>query len=212
MHDIFSAEQQPAGAFRASAPAAFLQLLVAKAQIAAVPRIIIDGPSGSGKSTLGKYLARQLDAELVHLDNVYASWDGLADAGQRVATELLGPLSQGQVGRIRHWDWHRNKPAKWQEVSATRPVVVEGSAALNSKTAPLATLRIWVEVADEAARKNRALTQRPGGEIYAPYWEHWGAQERAHITAEKPYKLADLWVRPGVLPGEPLYTLVAGEL
>lgn len=230
MHSIFGAEQRPAGEFSAPVPADFLQLLVDRARTSAEsklgaqknlvfknlvhtqPRIILDGPSGSGKSTLAKFLAAQLQAELVQLDNVYASWDGLAEAGQRVAKELLTPLANGQDGKIRHWDWYQNQPSKWQTVSVLRPTVIEGSAALNRATAPLATLCIWVEVADSDARKARALTQRPGGDIYAPYWEHWGAQERAHIAQENPRELADLWVKPGVLPGDPLYFLVQGSL
>lgn len=220
MVEIFGSHQKPAGEFAPCDPPDLLARLVRLAETHGIPpnegaalqpllpRVLVDGPSGSGKSTLAKYLAKQLGAEFVQLDNVYASWDGLAEAGQRVATDLLKPLQAGLPGRIRHWDWDADAPAGWQEVSPDLPLVVEGSAALNTQTAQLATFRIWVEVPDAQARKQRALEQRPGGDVYAPYWEYWGKQEAAHIAQHNSRELADVHVLPGVMPADPLYRLL----
>lgn len=213
MTNIFSAQQRPAGQFAPPQPVNLLEQLVAAVAFSGraancPPRVLIDGPSGSGKSTLAKYLAKQADAQLLQMDHVYASWNGLAKAGQDIVTSVLKPLSNGEDGQIRHWDWHHDCPGALQHFRADQALIIEGSACLNRQSAPYATLRVWVEVADATARKNRALTQRPGGDIYAPYWEYWGKQERAQIAAHKPQELADIWLRPGVLAGQPLYQLL----
>ncbi|MBT1018132.1 (d)CMP kinase [Canibacter sp. lx-72] len=198
--------------FTVSDPPNLLELLARRALNDEHPRVIIDGPSGSGKSTLARKLAEIMGAELVQMDHVYASWDGLAAAGQHIALHLLEPLSRGVTGRAEHWDWNNNASAGWQLVRADQGLVVEGSAALNRRSAPLSTLRVWVEVTDANARRKRALEQRAGGDIYAPYWEHWGKQEREHIAHEGGAALADIVIRPAVEVNEPLYTLVRGEL
>jgi uridine kinase len=40
----------------------------------------LDGRSGSGKTWLADRLARPLDAPVIHLDDLYPGWDGLAQA------------------------------------------------------------------------------------------------------------------------------------
>lgn len=207
-----TADPHDSNSFAQAVPADLLERIARLALRPACPRVVIDGPSGSGKSTLAKKLASAIGAELVQLDHVYSSWDGLAAGGQHVAEQLLRPLSEGRAGRVQHWDWTANAPAGWQSVAAGRAVVVEGSAALNRVSAGLATLRIWVEVDSEEQRRKRALEQRPGGDIYAPYWDYWGAQEKQHIAVEGGAKLADIVIRPAVNEGDPVYTLLRGDL
>ena len=67
----------------------------------------------------------------------------------------------------------------------------EGCGVLTRRSAPLADLRIWVEL-DGDRRKARAL--RRDGDLFAPHWERWAAQEDAMIRNEAPTSLADLVV------------------
>jgi len=149
--------------------------------------VLIDGRSGTGKTTLGDALAAELDAQIVHLDDVYPGWDGLRAASEAVVTDVLGPAS----GHTR-WDWSTSQPAGWTAVDPERPIVIEGCGALSRASAPLASLRVWLE-ADDALRRRRAIER--DGEVFAKEWERWAAQEEAFIATEDPVSLADVVVR-----------------
>ncbi|WP_439694129.1 ATP-binding protein [Curtobacterium sp. SP.BCo] len=149
--------------------------------------VLVDGRSGTGKTTLGNVLADRLGAQVVHLDDVYPGWDGLAAAAQAVVTDVLGEPSG-----YRRWDWEASRPAEWTSVDPALPVVVEGCGALSRASAQLASLRVWLE-AEDATRWERAIGR--DGESFARQWDRWAAQEAAFIAAEGPAGLADVVVR-----------------
>lgn len=149
--------------------------------------VLLDGRSGTGKTTLGTALAEELDSQLVHLDDVYPGWDGLRAAADAVVADVLGPPSGH-----RRWDWNTSAPAGWVGLSPDLPIVVEGCGALSRASAPLASLRVWLE-ADDDERWRRAIGR--DGEAFAREWDRWAAQERAFIAAEDPASLADVVVR-----------------
>ncbi|SDQ37982.1 Uridine kinase [Curtobacterium sp. UNCCL20] len=149
--------------------------------------VLIDGRSGTGKTTLGDAVAERLGAQVAHLDSVYPGWDGLRAAADAVVTDVLG----GPSG-YRRWDWGTSRQADWTAVDPDLPIVVEGCGALSRASAPLASLRVWLE-ADDDVRWDRAIGR--DGEVFAREWERWAAQERAFIAAEDPAALADVVLR-----------------
>ncbi|WP_394768632.1 ATP-binding protein [Lacisediminihabitans sp.] len=163
---------------------------------AARPVVLIDGGSGSGKTTLATALAPALGAQLVRLDDIYPGWDGLEAASGQVEQVLSAEP------RWRRWDWKAQAPAEWHDLDPSLPVVVEGSGSLSRANRALATYGIWVEL-DEPTRKARALER--DGELYAPFWDRWAAQERAFAARERPSERADL-----VLDDEDVAAIVNG--
>ena len=78
----------------------------------------------------------------------------------------------------------------------TRPsravdLIVEGCGALTPTNRRLATAGVWLDL-DASQRRLRALAR--DGETFAPHWERWAAQERAHWAANRPADLADVVV------------------
>ncbi|WP_235515472.1 AAA family ATPase [Curtobacterium sp. Leaf183] len=149
--------------------------------------VLVDGRSGTGKTTLGAALARELGAQLVHLDDVYPGWDGLRAAADAVVSDVLG-----QPSGHRRWDWGASAPADWVALDPSAPIVIEGCGALSRASAPLASVRVWL-TADDAVRKRRALDR--DGEVFRAEWERWAHQEDAFIAAEHPEALADMVLR-----------------
>jgi uridine kinase len=147
------------------------------------PVVLIDGRSGSGKTELATELATALDAQLVRLDDLYQGWGALDEASERVSSDIL--LGQ----RWQRWDWATGTPAEWHEIDPRRALIVEGSGALSAANRALATLGVWVEL-DEATRRARALAR--DGDLYAPHWDEWAAQEQRFFERERPDLLADL--------------------
>ncbi|RFA19490.1 hypothetical protein B7R25_11705 [Subtercola boreus] len=149
--------------------------------------VLIDGRSGSGKTDLATALAERWPAPvvLVRLDDIYPGWDGLDAASSHIHDELLAPAAP----RWQRYDWATARPAEWSSVDPALPLIVEGMGSLSRQNAPLATLRVWVEL-DGTTRRRRALAR--DGSTYEPHWERWAAQERAFIARENPRALADV--------------------
>jgi len=163
---------------------------------APAPLVVIDGRSGSGKTTLA---ARLRDAwpfsgapRVVALDDFYPGWGGLAAATAITADDVLAPLAGGRTGAFRRWDWVESVPDERVEIAPGAPLIIEGAGALSPRAAELADLTVWVD-APEQARRTRALER--DGDAYAPHWEEWAAQERAHIALHHPAALASLVIR-----------------
>ena len=162
------------------------------ADVAATPArpdiVLIDGRSGSGKTELARAMVLEKPAlQLVRMDDLYPGWDGLEAGSRHVHDYLLAASAR----RWQRWDWAAGEPAEWHVLDPSRPVLVEGCGALSRENRALAAYAIWVEL-DEPTRKARALAR--DGELYAPHWDAWAAQEDAFIARENPRALADIVV------------------
>ena len=154
---------------------------------AARPVVLVDGRSGAGKSELAdRLVAVWPQAQLVRLDDVVPGWDGLEESSRAVAGMLRADAPGWRV-----WDWAADAPGQWHAIDPGRPLVIEGVGSLSAANRAGATLGVWVEL-DDDERRRRALAR--DGEVYAPHWERWAAQEEAFIARERPRSRADLVV------------------
>lgn len=141
--------------------------------------VALDGRSGSGKTVLAGLVAAELgrrgrSCTVVHLDDIYPGWTGLAAALPRLCTEVLAPLREGRAARFTSWDWYADRPGPLREVPPTEVVLVEGVGSGATDCPSLVDLVGWLEV-DEEVRRRRALQR--DGDVFAPHWEEWAAQE-----------------------------------
>ena len=108
--------------------------------------VCVDGPAGSGKTTVAEALVTAASGGvLVHMDDLYEGWDGL----RRITAQLddvLVPLSDGQAGSYRRWDWHRSSWAETVTVPVSPLLVLEGVGSFALRHAELITVAVWVEV------------------------------------------------------------------
>jgi chloramphenicol 3-O-phosphotransferase len=154
--------------------------------------VCIDGPSGSGKSTLAARLTAALGAPpLLHMDDLYPGWDGLADAVPLLHDRIVGPLAAGRAARYRRYDWVRGCYGEEHDLGMPPLLIAEGVASGARMVAARAVLLIWVEAPLEE-RFRRGIAR--DGEAYRPHWERWACQERAHFAAEDTRSRADLRV------------------
>jgi uridine kinase len=150
--------------------------------------VCVDGPSAAGKTDLAARLASALDdPPVVHMDDLYDGWDGLAE-GVRRLRDLVAALTDGPA-RYRRYDWARGAYGAEVEVGSPPVLVVEGVGA--GAVADRAVLTIWLET-PEVVRYRRGMAR--DGEAYRPYWDRWAAQERAHYAATPTHDLADVVV------------------
>lgn len=144
------------------------------------PRLLgIDGRSGTGKTTLadavvGSLAVAGVRGSCLHMDELYAGWQGLAGALPALQRQVLTPLRKGLPARYRRWDWARDGYAKHLvTLPPGEVVVVEGVGAVHADPAAY-DLTVWLS-APTPARRERALAR--DGEVFAPQWDTWAAQE-----------------------------------
>jgi uridine kinase len=154
--------------------------------------VCIDGPSGSGKTTLASRLAAALgDPPVLHMDDLYPGWDGLAASIPLLYDQVVVPLAAGRAARYRRYDWHREEFAEERDLGTPGVLVVEGAGCGARVIAERAVLLVWIEAPpDERFRRGIARD----GETYRPHWERWAGQEAAHFAAEATACRADVRV------------------
>ncbi|WP_228266383.1 NUDIX domain-containing protein [Ornithinimicrobium ciconiae] len=154
--------------------------------------IAIDGPSGSGKTTLAEAVATDLACPLLHMDDFYPGWDGLAAAVDLVTDQVLEPLARGERATYRVWDWIQGDWGRTAVVPATDLLVIEGCGSSVGRAGEYAAVRVWVD-ADEHVRHQRGIER--DGDTFAPHWDRWAAQECALFGPDRTAERADLTVR-----------------
>lgn len=155
--------------------------------------VCIDGPAGSGKSTLaGAFAARLGDGcAVVHLDDLYEGWSGLAGVWERVEEQVLAPLAEGRPARYRRYDWLVGAFAEWVDVPVPEVLVLEGCGSAPRAVDGRAVLRVFVAAPDDV-RLARGLAR--DGEAERDHWLAWMQEEAAEFASEDTRGRADMVV------------------
>lgn len=170
--------------------------LAALAPSAGATRVVaVDGPSGAGKTTLAEALARRTGAAVVHLDDLYEGWDGLADVPALLLRWVLHPLVEGRAPGYHPYDWAIGARLPWRPVPAAPMLLIEGCGAGARALAPHLAHLLWVEVPAEV--RERRLHARHDWSGYAAHRSRWARQEQAMARRERTAERADVHVANG---------------
>ncbi|ASU86293.1 hypothetical protein CDO52_18110 [Nocardiopsis gilva YIM 90087] len=151
----------------------------------------LEGPSGAGKTAVADRVAAELDGPVLHMDDLYPGWDGLAGSVPLVRAWVIEPLLHGENPRWRPFDWDQGHHATaWSETAVGDTLLVEGCGTGATELRPYLSVLAWVE-APASVRKQR-LGRRWDADLYAPYREMWTRQEDAFYADHRPREHADL--------------------
>lgn len=172
--------------------------------------VLVDGPAGAGKTTFANRLAVALggrisggagtfdpgvpvarDVRLLHCDDMYEGWGGLAGLPEVLVDGVLAPLRSGRDGAFQMWDWGRGERTHVIPVPAPQVLIVEGVGAASAAAREYADVVVYVD-APWPLRLERGIT-RDGEEMRAE-WEKWQESEPAHFEAEGTRAAAHLLV------------------
>ena len=160
------------------------------------PIVLIDGKAGSGKSTFAEALQQQLfrDGEsaprVIHMDNIFEGWDGLALGSDYMVRFILQPLARKETASWQDWSWVRNERSSWREFSGGTPLIVEGCGSLTERSKEHAGISIWLEASEETRRERWIQRER-----HLEKFDFWAAQELDFYAREKSQSLADLVIK-----------------
>ncbi|MGZ4427994.1 MAG: 4-amino-4-deoxy-L-arabinose transferase [Nocardioidaceae bacterium] len=175
-----------------NAAAAILEWTLARPPTLGAGRLVcVDGPAGSGKTTLGDALAALAAAPLVHMDDVYEGWSGLAGALPVVASSIVAPLCRGLPGRYRRYDWHRGELAEEHVVEPSDLLVIEGVGSGSLAIADAVTCLVWMSTPSDL-RLSRGIAR--DGEEMRDHWLRWRADEDEVLARERTLERADVIV------------------
>lgn len=156
---------------------------------APVRLVAVDGPAGSGKTTLAAQLATALGAQVVHMDDLYEGWSGLADVDTLLLEHVIQPMAAGGAGRYQRYDWELGRRAEWHDVPRAEVVVIEGCGSAPRAISAWLSMLVWVE-ADDDIRLARGLAR--DGESFEPLWRAFMRSEREVFARERTRERADL--------------------
>jgi uridine kinase len=163
--------------------------------------VAVDGRSGAGKTTFVEALLGALtDAvlptsapsrrpQLLHLDDLYPGWAGLARGVRRLHDQVLQPLSRGERAAYRRFDWLEGRDGETVTLPPMGLLVVEGAGCSVPPCAALESVRVWLDAAEDT-RRSRGLAR--DGESYRPHWDRWARQEESLFARHRPRDHADL--------------------
>ena len=187
--DVDDIWQHVAGAIRASAGAN-----IDGSQRGAL--VLIDGASGTGKTALAADVEARWPKErhvvVVHMDDLYGGWNGLAAGILALEVSLLAPRSRGEDAHLRSYNWLTESWDDGHTIPARVDVIVEGCGSFGPAQAHAADALIWLE-APEDLRRQRALGR--GGEDFERHWDEWEQQFQQFERRLHPSTLASLRVQ-----------------
>ena len=169
-----------------------------------LPIVLIDGRAASGKSQFAKDLSEayfQVDkqaARVVHMDDLYPGWNGLAEGSVYLLTNILLPLANSRSANWQVWNWRKNHRGAEEPGNGRRQfaggtlLIVEGCGSISRLSSTNSDFQIWID-ADDAARKER-FSKRDSGK-FDEYFGIWSAQEDEYYEREKSKQLAELIIK-----------------
>jgi uridine kinase len=158
--------------------------------------VLIDGASGTGKTSLSAELAARWPTGrrvvVVHMDDLYGGWDGLAAGILALEVSLLTPRSRGEDAHLGSYNWVTESWDDGQVIPTGVDVIVEGCGTFGPVLAQNADARIWLE-APEGLRRERALGR--GAEDFERHWDMLESQFAQYLVRCAPVKISSLRVQ-----------------
>lgn len=155
--------------------------------------IAIDGRGGAGKSSLAGWLASELDAQVIHVDDFgrpgrpYDAW-----GWGRFREQVLEPLSADRQARYQRYDWDSDRLVDWIDVEPGGVVIAEGVSITRTELGGPWDLRVWVECPYDI-RLARGI-ERDGEAMRDAWVNEWMVQEDVYVQQQRPQDRADVVV------------------
>jgi uridine kinase len=126
-------------------------------------------------------------------------WTGDGFDIDRIAAEVVEPISHGVAARYASYDWTERAPRGERVVDPSGVVIIEGVCALHRTLRDAYAVRVWVD-APADVRLARAVA-RDGESARASWVERWMPSEDRYVERDQPISCAQLVVDNGATDG-----------
>ena len=119
----------------------------------------IDGRCAAGKTTLAEQLKKEYECNVIHIDDFYLPMQKRTEAVmqqpggnidfQRLADEILIPMTEGKNAVYRPYDCHNDSYLTTQKINSKLITVVEGSYSCHPKLRNFYKLCVFMDVSKE---------------------------------------------------------------
>lgn len=161
--------------------------------------LTIDGPAGAGKTTVARVLATLAnDAPIVHLDDLYAGWDGLTtELFQRVHRDLILPLAADGTATLAAWDWLADRFNGSIQVDPAPLIILEGVGAGDASIRPWCSQQLWVDLdvtiaAKRGLERDLAASDPSTHPALRSGWQVWVDGQDRYLASSDNRAMADL--------------------
>lgn len=157
--------------------------------------IAVDGPSGAGKTRFALRLAKELDAPVVHTDDLLDGWDDQFTFWERLEEWVLGPLRRGEPAFYQRYRWDRGAFDPVPVRLDPAPVVIlEGVSSARRGIRPELSLIVFVDAPPELRLARAVARDGDDSLAFRAYLERWRSAEDRHFAADRTAEHADLVV------------------
>lgn len=153
--------------------------------------VAIDGRCASGKSTLAGLLQKELNCNLIHMDDFFLrpeqrTPERLATPGEnidheRFLSEVLTPLCEGKEFSYRPFNCSKMALDSEVFVPLNSITIVEGSYSCNKSLWDCYDLRLFISV--EKSEQLRRIIKRDGEEYSKVFLSKWIPLEESYFSA-----------------------------
>ena len=165
----------------------------------------IDGHGGSGKSTLADFLAKQLNAAVIHTDD-FAGLDSPSGWQKVLISHVFEPIKSGHrtlsYQPLGGWPEHRRQAVSRQIV--TDIMILEGVTSLRREFRPYIDVAFFVHTPRNICL-SRGLARDASCQIgemeLRSRWDSWLLEEDRYFARDTPKAYAD-FVVDGTIPFE----------
>jgi uridine kinase len=164
-------------------------------RLGAVRLVAVDGPSGAGKTWFADRLAKELDAPVVHTDDLLDGWDDQFTFWTRLEELVLEPLRHGRAASYQRYSWDlRRFDGRPVRIEPADAVLMEGVSSARRVIRAELSFSIFIS-APAGLRLSRALAREGGDDLaFRAYLERWRLAEDRHFADDGTAEAADLVV------------------
>ena len=157
--------------------------------------VAVDGPSGVGKTWFAERLAGELDAPVIHTDDLLDGWADQFTSWPRIEERALGPLRHGRAASYQRYLWDRRRfGGEAVRVEPADAVLIEGVGSARRVIRPELSYIVFI-TAPPDLRLSRALARDGRDDVaFRAYLERWRLAEDRHFAEEDTAARADLVV------------------
>lgn len=152
-------------------------------------KLAIEGGSASGKTTLSQLLTKLYDCTVFHMDDFflqpnqrtserYAQVGGNIDR-ERFLTEVLIPLSKGEIVNYRKFDCSTLRLGDAIQIVPSKLIVIEGVYSMHPELSAYYDLSVFLEISPDL-QKERIL-HRNSPEMAKLFFDRWIPLERIYF-------------------------------